>query len=427
MPKSTIFDNRDFLFLWSGNAASNIGLSGVRIAYPLLALILTGSPMSASVVSFAIILPSLIFEIPAGMASDYWDRRRVLVKCQQLGLAATLIAALVVITRPPGLSVFLAGAAFVEGAAYVFFSNSELGLVRDIVAVNERSSAIAFLEAEQSIAQLAGRALGVMTLGIARSLPFLANTASYLYCLWTLSRMGARMPDKPEVDGPAPATIWDWNHVGSGVRTIWAEPLVKGATIILGITNAIFQVFILLMTVQVRNSGHPVWVIGIVLGATGLGGLLGAVLAAGLANRFSPRIMFTCTLWAWVVLCIPMAMSSNPLVLAMCWMGIGFAAPPANVALTLYRLRVFPENYVGRIHGAIKLIANGGAAFGSLLAGTLLSVLGISETGWILVTLMVLMARIGRRLPEPRPAAPGLPTNWITRLSLKGPGHPEVW
>ena len=45
--------NRDFLLLWTGQAASSIGSSVAAIAYPLLALAATGSAAKAGAVGFA--------------------------------------------------------------------------------------------------------------------------------------------------------------------------------------------------------------------------------------------------------------------------------------------------------------------------------------------------------------------------------------
>ncbi|WP_327146924.1 MFS transporter [Nocardia sp. NBC_01327] len=432
MSSSIVLRNRDFRLLWSGNAASQIGLQGAQLAYPLLALILTGSPISASLVGFAIALPSLIFEIPAGIAADHWDRRLILMTCQRVGLVATLLAATVISTRPPGLPLLLAVAAFAEGTANVFFDTSELVLVRDVVTEKERTAAFSFLEAEQPIANFVGRTLGAATFGIARGLPFLANAGSYLYCLWTLSKIQTRVPVKPEVAGSKPARMWDWNEARVGMASLRAEPFAWGATTVLGATNAMFQVFIFLITLEVREGGHPAWTVGVVLGATGLGGLLGAVPAAKLAGRINPRSTLTGMLWVWSVLTVPIVLSSNPAVLAVCWMGVGFAAPIGNIPLILYRVRVFPQDLIGRIFGATKLITNGGTALGALLAGSLLSMLGIHTVGWALVAGMVLLARRARRLPDPLPRTLSLspsalrtPATWITRLAQNGLDEPR--
>ncbi|GAB2559039.1 MFS transporter [Nocardia heshunensis] len=431
MADSTIFHNRDFLWLWSGNTASTIGLTGARIAYPLLTLILTDSAVATSWVSFAIALPSLLFEVPAGVAADYRDRRRILIRCQTLGLIATLVATAVILLRPPGLSLLLAVAAFVEGTAYVFFQTSELGVVHDVVTAEERPGAFALIEAQQPIGNMVGRAFGAAMLGLARSLPFLANAASYLYCLWALSHLRARVPDRPVAAGP-PAGIWDWNSTWAGARALWNEPFVRHSTLTIGCTNAIFQILILLLTIKVRAGGHSVWAVGVVLGATGFGGMLGAAVATKLARIVSLRVMFTCKLWGWAILCALMAASSSAVVLAVCWSGVGFVAAIGNLALMLHRVQAFPEDLVGRVYAATKLIAHAGVAVGALLAGALLTTLGVGTTGWLLVAAMVVLARRTRRFPEPRtqviqarPSATPRPANWIARLSHNGPVDPN--
>ncbi|MFE2961019.1 MFS transporter [Nocardia tengchongensis] len=432
MSHSTVFGNRDFLLLWSGNAASHIGLHGARLAYPLLALILTDSPASASWVAFAIAVPSIVFEVPAGVISDFWDRRSILILCQRTGLVATLLAGAVIILRPPGLTLFLAMAAFVECMAYIFFNASELGLIRDVISEGERPAAFAFLEAEQPIANMAGRALGAAALGLARSLPFLANAASYLFCLWTLSKISER--GRAQSISARPARIWEWTHVSAGIRALWSDVFLRQATAIFTATNAIFQIFIVLIAVVLRGGGHPAWVVGMVLGASGLGGLFGAAPAAIFGTRVGPRLVVAASLWAWTPLFMLIVVSTNPMLIAIGWAGAGFVGVAGNVALTLYRVRAFPEELIGRIYSAIKLLSHGGTAVGALLSGVLLSALGPTATGWLLVVVTIVLARRARHIPDPGPplapplitSPPALPSgpaqaprpaNWIAGLS----------
>ncbi|MFB8005984.1 MFS transporter [Nocardia sp. NPDC056000] len=428
MTGATVLRNRDFLLLWSGNAISHVGLQGARIAYPLLTLLLTDSPIAASLVAFAIAAPGLVFEIPAGVAADLWDRRQTLILCQRMGLAATLLAAAVIVARPPGLAFFLAIAAFTEGTAYVFFNTAELVLIRDVVSEEERPAAFAFLEAEQPIANMMGRSLGGALLGIARGLPFLANAASYLYCLWTLSRIRSRDQATP---APAKATrIWDWDQVRIGMRHLAQDPFARDSMIILAVSNGIIQVLILLITLSVKHGGHATWTVGVVLGATGIGGLLSAVPAARFGNRLDPQRVLTASLWAWTLLAVPIAITSNPLVLGICWMGVGFVGTMVNVPLTLYRVRVYPEELIGRIFGASKLISHGGTAAGALASGVLVSIFGTGALGWMLVAGMAVLARRARRLTAPKPSAPAPPAliraatppagTWIARVSGQG-------
>ncbi|MBU3060412.1 MFS transporter [Nocardia sp. NEAU-G5] len=396
MPDTSILKNQNFLLLWSGNAITFVGTCGVRIAYPLMALTLTGSPVAASWVGFAMTLPEFIFQVPSGVAADYRNRRQTLVKCQKYGLMATLLAAVVVVVTPPGLTLLLMVSAFVEGAAQVFFATSELGLVRDIVSVEERPAAFALVEAEESIATVVGRGFGAVALGAARSLPFLANAATYLYALWSLSKI--RSSPQEEVHGPS---IWDWSSARSGMQFLRADPFLRSIAAILTATNFIFEIVVLLTSMDIRNGGGPVWEIGVVLGAPGLGGIVSAAPTMWLARRADTKIALTITLWAWFLMLVIMAMCPTPAMLAVSLVGIGAFWTFSNVAMTLYRVRVVPEAMLGRVVGATMLVQCSGMAAGSLLAGYILSMLGTSATGWLLVVAMLILALKTRRLEEP--------------------------
>ena len=63
----------------SGQLLSAVGSSLSTIAYPLLVLALTHSPVKAGLVSFARLLPASVLALPAGVVSDRFDRRRIML------------------------------------------------------------------------------------------------------------------------------------------------------------------------------------------------------------------------------------------------------------------------------------------------------------------------------------------------------------
>ncbi|WP_405160147.1 MFS transporter [Nocardia sp. NBC_01499] len=401
-----VFGNRDFVLLWFGNATSLVGLFGARIAYPLLVLASTGSPALAGWVGFAIGLPSLLFQIPAGIVADYVDRRRTLVGCQLAGVTAAGVAALVVVRDVPNPALLLTITAFVEGTAYVFFSLSELGAVRDVVAVEQRPAAFALFEAEQPIATVVGRATGAAMFGALRWLPFAADAASYAVCLATLSAVRGDFAARGDrAANSRRALLLD------GVRAVWAEPFLRVSTLISGLSNMIIQVVILLLILRLDSTGKPTWIIGIVLGAAGVGGVLGSFAAARLTARYSARTVYRGSLFGWSALLVPIVLSTNPVVLAACWCGVGAVGTVVNVALTLFRVRVLPEQTLGRAVGAANLVTDGAVALGALLAGYLLSAFGTITTGSALVCAMLVLAlgahylgaplrQVGESIPE---------------------------
>lgn len=396
------------MLLWSGNALSLTGFHGVRIAYPMLVLAVTGSPVAAGWSGFALSVPGLIFQIPAGMVADRADRLRILQLCQVLGLAGTCLAAAAASARPPGLGLILAGTAFVEGGAYVFVSLSELGMVRDLISVEQRPAAFSFLEAQQSIANLVGRATGAAMYGVTRWLPFLANAASYLYCLAALSRIrskSATSTDSAKSEESTESTgRTSGRDIAAGVRIVWAEPLLRTSTLLIGASNVVIQVVLLLILVELKANGQPAWITGVVLGMSGVGGMLGAAMGTWITARFSAERAYRGALWMWTALLIPIAFSANPILLAISWCGIGCVTVASHIALTVYRVTVIPEQVLGRALGTISLVSEGAVALGSLSAGYLVSTLGIVATRWAMLAAMLVLAVRGSTIaPTPTP------------------------
>ncbi|WP_330252127.1 MFS transporter [Nocardia sp. NBC_00565] len=389
MDRSGIHTNRNFLLLWSGNATSLVGFHGVRIAYPLLALTVTGSPAAAGWVGFALSVPSLIFQIPAGVVADCSDRLRTLLLCQVIGLTATCLAAVAVAAQLSGLGQLLGAAAFVEGSVYVFLGLSELAAVRDLVTLAQRPAAFSFLEAEQPIAILVGRAAGAAIYGVARWLPFAANAVSYLYCFATLVLIRSNS-SRSYADESADRSVG--RNIAAGVRVVWTEPFLRVSTAMIGGSNIVIQVVLLLILVELKRGGHPAWTVGVVLGTAGVGGVLGAAAASWVTRRIPPRLVYRGALWAWTALLVPIALSANTIVLAVCWGAIGGVGVVSNVALTLCRVEVIPEHTLGRTVAAMAIVCDGAVAIGALGAGYLLSTVGIVTTRWTALAAMCTLA-----------------------------------
>ncbi|MDX6442899.1 MAG: hypothetical protein QOE43_2628, partial [Gaiellaceae bacterium] len=82
--------NRDFVLLQVGQTLSTIGSEATALAYPLLVLALTGSPAQAGIVGFARIVPWALFGFVAGVVADRLNRKRVMVVCDVVRIAAVL-------------------------------------------------------------------------------------------------------------------------------------------------------------------------------------------------------------------------------------------------------------------------------------------------------------------------------------------------
>src|SRR5262249_6352872 len=91
----SLWRNRDFLLLWSGQSISAAGTEIALLAYPLLVLALTNSPAQAGFVGALRSLPYVFLCLPVGALVDRWDRKRVMIVCDSgcmLALATIPIA-----------------------------------------------------------------------------------------------------------------------------------------------------------------------------------------------------------------------------------------------------------------------------------------------------------------------------------------------
>ena len=70
-PKS-LWRNRDYMLLWSGQALSDIGGAVSELAFPLLVLAVTHSPAQAGFVAALRALPATLFSLFGGVLQAFY-------------------------------------------------------------------------------------------------------------------------------------------------------------------------------------------------------------------------------------------------------------------------------------------------------------------------------------------------------------------
>src|SRR5207247_6454697 len=124
--------NRDFVLLQIGQALSTVGAEASGIAYTLLVLALTGSPAKAGLAAFARLVPYALFALPAGVASDRFNRRWLMIWADVVRVLALGSLGVSIATGHISFAQ-IAIVAFVEGTMFVIFNIAEIGAVRSVV------------------------------------------------------------------------------------------------------------------------------------------------------------------------------------------------------------------------------------------------------------------------------------------------------
>jgi MFS family permease len=375
--------NRDFVLLWSGQALSSLGSQISGVAYPLLALALTGSPAKAGIVGFANRLPSAALALPAGVLADRFNRKHLMVACDGVRALAMVSLALGISlgTAPFAL---LVAVAFIDGGGWIVTFAAERGAMRQIVPPDQLSEAAARNESRIFAALLAGPPLGGLLFGIGRAIPFLADAISYAAS--TITKVLIKTDLQEARGDSAPGDIWD------GLRWIWQRPFFRAVALMWMASTPVLTGAELLLVVIAKQHHASSTQIGVMLGIWAAGGLLGALLAPTLQRRCSPRLVLVGEEWMFA-LAFPFLLFVHNAVLIGCIFAVAtLVMPVSNSIIVTYRVALAPDHLQGRVNASSAMISMSAAWLGPLAVGFLIETAGVTPTILIVTGWMVVLA-----------------------------------
>jgi MFS family permease len=387
--------NVRFQLLWIGAAASMLGSQLTGIAYPLLVLMISGSPAQAGMVAAAQLVGLVIMAVPAGPLVDRWDRRRILLGCEATRSVAvgTVAAAMLVglVTVPHLIAV-----ALVVGAGSALYNPARVTALRAIVPPEQLRPALAQEEVRTHAALLGGPPLGGVLFGVAPVLPFVVDAVSYLTSLACIA--GARVPRRPRpaeprpaepkvaepklaesaTAEPAPAAAAPGmaGQLAEALRWLSGQRFIRAVCAFSLVVNVVANGLLLPVIVHVsERSGSPAFA-GVAAAMLGAGGLAGALVAHRISRLLYPGQLVLAFGW-WFAVLLPLA----ALPLGDLWPGvvlalIGAGVPALNVNLQATVLGAVPDELAGRIGSLLMVASLGLAPLGPLLSGALTQAFG---------------------------------------------------
>jgi MFS family permease len=412
-PAIPLWRNRDFTLLWSSQVVSTVGTRVTSVAYPLLVLLLTGSPALAGVVGFFQTLPFLLLYLPGGAWVDRWDRRRTMVCCE-LGRALALgsVAVTAVLGGVHAISVpQLAAVAFVEGSLFVLFDLAEGAALPRLVTPDQVPTAVAWNQARTQGADLVGQPAGGILFAIAPGLPYAVDAVSYLLSGGAVAAIRTRLQGER-----AASTDGLRTRIAEGVRFVARSPYLRETVAIVGWMNLVFNGAFLALIVRAKDLGGSSTQVGFLLAAYGAGGILGALVAPTLHRRVPGRTLLVAIAWLWAALQVGLAAPSSLLGLAALIFTVNLFGAPYNVVISARMYEVVPEDLLGRVRSVVKIVAWGTIPVGTLLGGLLADGLG-ARTALLLLGLGMVPIAVAstlspgmRTLGDPVPAPADRPS-----------------
>jgi len=380
--------NRNFLLLQAGQLLSNAGTQLSSIAYPLLALELTGSAAKAGVVAFARILPVALFMLPAGAAADRWSRKRLMVAADGVRLLA--VGGLAAGIWLGGIAFWvLPLVAFVEGAATALFSATHAGALRAVVPTVQIPAAAAVQTGRQAAVQLAGPPAGGALFGLGHALPFAADALSYAFSALSLVAIRRPFQDEHEPDR-RPLR----GRMAEGCRFLRDHPFLRTTALLFGLTNFLGPALLLALVVLGTRQGLSGGQVGVLVAAFGAGLLLGSFLSPIVRRLLPVRAVLLLELWTWPG-CAVYLVWQDVYVLTAAMLLTALAIPASDSVVHGYRIAMTPDRLLGRVEAVRSTLSLAVAPLGPLVAGALLGAVSARATIAVLAAVALALALWG--------------------------------
>lgn len=154
--------------------------------------------------------------------------------------------------------------------------------------------------------------------------------------------------------------------------------------------NAVFYV----ATLRLIQAGFPGWQIGLSESIIGVLGILGALVAPAMIDRFRTGALMIVVGWSFVPLMVLIALWNNPWVVAASAGAGVFFNPAGNAGVSAYAQRILPDDMIGRYSSTMSFTSMSTHPFAPLLAGGALAVLGGRPAVFAIMGVCALVALI---------------------------------
>ncbi|HGN2169529.1 TPA: MFS transporter [Pseudomonas aeruginosa] len=409
------FSIQAFRIIWICNLFANLGTWAQSVAAAWVVTDAHASPLMVAMIQVAAALPLVLLSILSGVIADNHDRRKIMLW---------------------GLSFEMTGAMFATLLAFLGYLDPVLLIISILwislggsvtipawqAAVNEQvparmvSDAVLLNSVNYNVARAAGPALGGLLLSaVGPAWVFLFNSFCYMALIWA---------------------IWQWRR-DVPKRSLPPEGILEGVTAALRFTQystvtrlvmmrsfafglSASAVWALLPLLAHRNPDGDAAIYGYMLGALGLGAILGSTQVSRLRQRIGSSRLVSLAGFTLALILLTLGLVDNLWVLfpvlilgGGCWIG---ALATYNSAVQI----LVPDWIKARALALYQTALYGGLALGSFLWGHLAETMTVHgallAAGCLLLASVILL--YNSRLPEMDAAS-------ISRAPASMPGQPS--
>jgi MFS family permease len=368
--------HRNYRLFFAGQSVSLVGTWVTRVAMSWLVYRLTDSALMLGLVGFAGQIPTFVLAPVAGVLVDRWNRHRVLVVTQVLAmiqsalLAAFALSGVITVWHIVVLAVFQGLVNAIDMPARQAF------VVEMLESREDLPNAIALNSSMVNAARLIGPSLaGVLIALVGEGWCFLLDAVSYLPVLASLRAMRIA----PRALRARAGRVL--HELRDGIRYTAGFAPIRALLLLLALLSLMGTPYLVLMPVvagRVLHGGSTT--LGLLMGASGLGALAGAL---HLASRRSVLGLGRAIGLADVAFGLSLMAFSRSTVL---WLSLSILVVTGAMMMTQMAATntliqtLVDDDKRGRVMSLYSMAFFGIIPFGSLLAGSLAHRIGTPNT-----------------------------------------------
>jgi MFS family permease len=380
---------KNYWRLWFAHGVSNLGDGVSQVAYPWLASAVTRSPLLIATVAVASRLPWLVFTLPAGVITDRFDRRKIIIAMDITRAALAFLVAIAVTAQAGNLPALdsittsvnlqtnwflytvLVVTALLFGCAEVLRDNSAQTFLPEVVEDYQLENANGKLWSVEFVTNsFIGPPLGSFLIGIFVFLPFYFDTLTFFVSAALIATLASVARPIKEVTGKKAVNFKA--EINEGFSWLWKHELLRPMAIILGCMNGLGAIttatFILFAQEILQTS---VFIFAILGTAGAVGGTLGGVLGPKISARIGSGPSLYLTLLTAPIICLIIGLTSS---WQLFWLLTAFGTFFAvlwNVITVSLRQSIIPTHLLGRVNSVYRFFAWGSIPIGTLIGGAL--------------------------------------------------------
>ena len=355
---------RNFQLFFGGQLISLIGTWMQNVAQAWLVYRLTGSSVLLGLVSFSSQIPVFLISPLGGIVADRFPRRRVVIATQcasmllALALAAVTLAGTVQVWHLFVLSALL-------GVVNAFDIPARQSFFVEMVGREDLINAIALNSSMFNASRVIGPAVaGILVATIGEGWCFFANGVSYIAVIAGLLMMRVE-PHKRVAHSSSPLA-----DVIEGFRFVIGNAPIHHLMILLGVLSATGMPFAVLMPIfadQILHGGAKG--LGILMGASGVGALAGALLLASRETVHGLGRWVAISGAAFGASLIAFAISRSFWPSCALLIPVGFAMMVEMGSSNTLIQSMSPDHLRGRVMSVYSMMFMGMAPVGAVLSG----------------------------------------------------------